>query len=451
MFRIPDLEFSDYLEKHFPEETIELGKHGAKSVTIQVTDSCNLRCTYCYQTNKQQHFIKLEDAKRFMEYVLFSNSEYCNSSQTAGMILEFIGGEPLLAIDIISDICDYTIRRMVEENHPWLYRTKISICSNGTLYFDEKVQKFIRRYTDMMSFAISIDGNKTLHDKCRIFPDGSGSYDLAIAARNHYKQTYHREANTKMTLAPANIQYTHEAVMSLIDNDYQDIMLNCVFEEGWTTEHAKVYYNELKKIADDCLKDEYIIHNVSISRFSEDKYGPQNPNDNQNACGGLGKMISVNYTGNIFPCIRYMESSLNNAAPEVIVGDLNTGIMGNDKYSEIVELMSSFGRRNQSNDECFYCPIASGCGWCSAYAYQYYGGFGKRTTFTCIMHKAEALANAYYWNKFYLQENINKVFLMHIPKEWALEIISEDEFDMIKDLEKQCFDRLDESSEHTNK
>jgi hypothetical protein len=35
-------------------------------------------------------------------------------------------------------------------------------------------------------------------------------------------------------------------------------------------------------------------------------------NDNDNWCGGVGDTnLAINYTGNFFPCLRYMESSLN--------------------------------------------------------------------------------------------------------------------------------------------
>ena len=35
----------------------------AKEFTFQVTDDCNLACTYCYQTNKGKRRMKLETAK----------------------------------------------------------------------------------------------------------------------------------------------------------------------------------------------------------------------------------------------------------------------------------------------------------------------------------------------------------------------------------------------------
>ena len=66
-------------------------------------------------------------------------------------------------------------------------------------------------------------------------------------------------------------------------------------------------------------------------------------------------------------------------------------------------------RCSQSTDECINCPIAAGCAWCSAYNYEYFGELNKRATFICIMHKARALANVYFWNKYYraIEEEYN--------------------------------------------
>jgi hypothetical protein len=50
------------------------------------------------------------------------------------------------------------------------------------------------------------------------------------------------------------------------------------------------------------------------------------------------------------------------------------------------------------------------------------------------MHKARALANVYFWNKWYRQQGLEKRFENHCPDEWALEIISEDELNMLKQL-----------------
>lgn len=116
----------------------------AKTATIQVTDNCNLSCTYCYQINKCTHSIDIETGKKFIDDLLTGvYDSYGEYDKAQGIILEFIGGEPFLEIDKIAIFTDYFIQRMVDMNHRWLHRFRISICSNGVLYFHPKVQEYI--------------------------------------------------------------------------------------------------------------------------------------------------------------------------------------------------------------------------------------------------------------------------------------------------------------------
>ena len=69
-------------------------------------------------------------------------------------------------------------------------------------------------------------------------------------------------------------------------------------------------------------------------------------------------------------------------------------------------------RRSQSTDECFNCPIAGGCAWCSAYNYQITGTPDKRVTYICVMHKARVLANEYYWHL------LGEEYAVEVPPEW---------------------------------
>ena len=54
-----------------------------------------------------------------------------------------------------------------------------------------------------------------------------------------------------MTLSPDNINFVFPALVNLWENDYNFIYCNCIYEKGWTIEHAKILYYELKKVADD--------------------------------------------------------------------------------------------------------------------------------------------------------------------------------------------------------
>ena len=50
------------------------------------------------------------------------------------------------------------------------------------------------------------------------------------------------------------------------------------------------------------------------------------------------------------------------------------------------------------------------------------------------MHRARSLANVYFWNKLYKQYNMNQKFKMWLPKELALQIIDENEYNRLLDL-----------------
>ena len=403
-------------------------------VTFQVTDACNLKCSYCYQINKGNHVMSLDTAKKFID-LLIDNDEntrqYMDTSKSDAVILDFIGGEPFLQVELIDQILEYFQKQIIEKDHPWQYNWRISISSNGTLYFDPKVQNFLKKYRDFISLSISIDGNKELHDSCRVFPDGSGSYDIAIKAVHHYIDKLGGSMGSKMTLAPENIQYTYEAVKSLIEEGYDSIFLNCIFEKGWTNEHATILYHELIKLADYILMNN-LEDKVYVSMFEKIFFRPKEPSDNVNWCGGNGRMIAVDYKGDIYPCIRYMESSLGTEIEPIKCGNVNDGIMTTDKCRNCINLLKSVNRINQSTQECIDCPIAEGCAWCQAYNYQDSGTFFHRATYICCMHKARSLANAYYWNLMYWKNKEDTRFKIYLSDEEALKIITPEELEELK-------------------
>lgn len=428
-------QYQDMLARLFPEQN---GEHTrARVVTFQVTDRCNLQCTYCYQINKACHVMSFDVARRFVDMLLDADEDsnpYINPTNANGIVIEFIGGEPLLEVGLISQITDYFIQQMILRHHPWATRYRISICSNGMLYFDPAWQAYMKRHMKHLSFSISIDGCKELHDACRVTPDGRGSYDRAIAGVRHYVDVLGGSMGSKMTLAPENIQYTFKAILGLIGSGYQEIFLNCVYEEGWTVEHARILYDQLKQAAD------YIIENglfdeIYLSIFEQNFFHPKDPDDIQNWCGGNGEMIACDWKGDIYPCIRYMESSLGEDQEPIIIGNVYDGIMTTKKQCDCVNCLWAVDRKTQSTEKCFNCPIAEGCSWCTAYNYQTFGTPDKRATFICIMHQARALANAYYWNKGFRVTGQPKRQKLYIPEEWALEIISPEEWQHLKSLE----------------
>lgn len=417
-------EYGDSLNRYFYEGNNKF----TRNITFQITDDCNLCCSYCYQHNKGHHKMPFEVAKKLIDGILTNDksiNNYVKSENAIGIVLEFIGGEPFLEVDLIDKIIDYFIEKCIILHHPWIDRFRVSICSNGVLYFTPKVQEFIKKHQTHLSFTISIDGNKTLHDACRVFPDGTGSYDLAIKAAKHYRKYYDAILSSKMTLSPDNINFVFPALVNLWENEYNFIYCNCIYEKGWTIEHAKILYYELKKVADYLLNN-HLERIKGTSILNLDLSQQKNISD-KNFCGGDGNMLAVDYKGDLYPCLRYMESSIGQSQLPYIIGNVNDGIEYNQQTKDMIAGLD-VTYKSQSPQECLDCPVSSECGWCSALNYQEFGTINKRTTYTCLMHKARVLANYYYQNKM----GGNYPFL--INKQDAIDIIGEDETNYLMEL-----------------
>ena len=393
-----------------------------RTVTLQTNDSCNLACAYCYQKHKGNKCMTRDTAKQIIDY-LFEMYEADEpdgfiNKKTQSLILEFIGGEPFLAIDLIDWAAGYFWKTALEKNHIWASTFRMSITSNGTRYFDEKVQNFIRKYKNRLSLAITVDGDKEMHDSCRVFQDGRGSWEDANAAQMHYHRVYGGHLGSKVTIAPENLNSLDRIIDYFIDNGYSEIHANTVYEAEWTIEQAKTFYWKLKSVADRLLS---LDRDVPCSLFDENFFKPLPENENQNWCGGNGLMLSFDPDGNAFPCIRFMESSLAGERKPLCIGNSRYGVYKSREAREIRRELQSITRRSQSTDECFYCPIAAGCSWCTAWNYQKFGTANKRDTASCWMHKARSLANYYYFNKKGIPTQ------MHLPTEDAEKIVGYEE------------------------
>ena len=389
----------------------------------------------CYQFNKTKTKMTFNTAKKFIDELLADHYGYLNRYNSPAIILEFIGGEPLLEINLTRKIYEYFLEQTYKLDHPWFKLHRVSICSNGLSYFDKEVQDFFKEYAQNISFNISIDGAKDLHDACRIQPNGEGSYDVDMIALNHYNKHHTPERNSKMTIAPGNLKYLFDSVVHFIQNGMKTINLNCVFEEGWNETTAKEEYYQLKKLAD------YIVENnlehIYLSIFSEKQESINAISFDGNECGGTGAMLSLRPNGQFYPCIRYMPSSVGSNVEDLCIGTIDKGIIGRTQNSEILKKLDNITRRSKTNDICFECPIASNCAGCSALGHTVYGTANKKTTFHCIQHIAETLANVYFWNRLLLAHPDYDLDVRknNVPPSWAKIILDDDELEELRLIE----------------
>nr|DAT09479.1 MAG TPA: radical SAM peptide maturase, CXXX-repeat target family [Caudoviricetes sp.] len=444
-FRFYSDSYNDGIAKAYPElfekEKQSIQGEGADqdifvhSFTFQTSENCSLSCTYCYQINKSPMKMTFDIAKKFVDDLLHDKYDYINQHNSPAIILEFIGGEPLMEIDLTRKIYEYFLEQCYELNHPWFTMHRISICSNGLQYFNPNVQSFFKEYSHSISFNISIDGNKKLHDACRIQPNGEGSYDIDMMALQHYTSHYVPDKNSKMTLAPGNIKYLFESVKSFMENGMKIINLNCVFEPGWTTKHATIEYEQLKELSNYILEND--LEDIYISIFNERPESVGDPHNDNCSCGGQGRMLALRANGEFYPCLRYMPSSVSSDVESLQIGDVSTGPHTRASGSKVLHKLDRMTRRSGMTDLCFECPISSSCGGCLAVGHQIIGTPDRKTTFHCVMKYAEALANWYYFNNLIIKHPNWDIDVRQckLPKNRVLKIISEDEYEFLKYLE----------------
>lgn len=327
-------------------------------------------------------------ASRTLDYVF---SEPRLSSETE-LELDFIGGEPLLEIDLIQDIVDYAIASAKKLKHQWEHNFRIRITTNGLLYSSAKVQAFIKKYHSHLNISISIDGTEKKHDKCRKFRDGKGSYSDVIKSIPLWRKQFPNEG-TKMTISHADLPYIYESVRHLISLNIFKIDVNPVLENVWKDGDEAILEAELIKCAD------YIIDNslydiVTLTCFDEN-LGVPIPEQHQYRYGVCGSFsFAVNFNGDYYTCLRFADFSLREKKGRPI-GNISNGVNWN-----LMRPYQTFCNQITSN-HCIKCLIRNGCKCCPAENYDssLTGTIFEQSQAACKMHRAKVRAKNYYQNK----------------------------------------------------
>ena len=373
----------------------------AQTITFIVTDDCNLRCKYCYITHKSaEKRMSLDTAKRFIDYILSSDINFAEA-----VILDFIGGEPMLEAELIGQIADYFKIRAFECGHPWYWKYRINVCTNGVNYASPAVQKLIDDNSGKISVTITLDGCKEKHDMQRVFPDGSGSFD--IIDKNIDLWLTQAVPGTKVTFASDDLPLLKDSVIALWNRGITKVSANVVFEDVWKEGDDKIFEEQLIALADYII-DNHLFDSGNICTLFDELIGFPNRSDSLDGtyCGA-GKMMALSADGDIYPCLRYYGHSLNNHESWPI-GNIETGI-----DMERIRPFVAASLRLQSDEECIHCEVATGCAMCQGFSYddaETPTNF-HRAKYICKMHKARVRANRYYFarlkNEFGIQREFN--------------------------------------------
>lgn len=141
------------------------------NIYLSIVQDCNLKCDYCSaghgRFGGKVKYMDKPTAQRSLDLLLNSNQDNKIRSVT------FAGGEPLLNTETLFFSLEYGTQLANKHNLPIYF----SFNSNGTL-LTEEISEELTKYP--VYVTLSLDGTREIHDAHRRFPNGEGSYDLAV-------------------------------------------------------------------------------------------------------------------------------------------------------------------------------------------------------------------------------------------------------------------------------
>lgn len=321
---------------------------------------CNSNCIYCQVSRKEESAksftMSKHTAKKIVDTIFMSPS---NSIK-----IEFQGGEPLLAFDIVKYIIEYAERKNIfKKKH-----LEFVICSNLTL-MDKKKLGFFKNKN--ICISTSLDGHKALHNRNRPLQTTPDSYDVVIEKINLCRSYLGKDrVGVLMTTSRYSLGSMKQIIDEYVKQGFNAIFLRSLNPFGFARqERHNIGYDIEDFIVNYKEALDYIIKlNIQgiifiecfasllltriLTPFSTGFVDMQSP-----AGVGISGVI-YNYDGNVYVS--------DEARMLASMGD-NKFLMGNVNEHSYQELFNSDFMHNLISSACLEC--LPGCSYCAFQPY----------------------------------------------------------------------------------
>jgi uncharacterized protein len=134
-------------------------------LTIIPSESCNLRCRYCYQ-DERHGFLSIEQSDLIIKFISQNIRLY------PAVWITFFGGEPMLGFDVIVDFMKKL--KAIAKNVRKIVIGSMS--TNGTLLTADRLKTLVE--LGVIKYQICLDGFKEVHDVNRPAKNGVSSFEI---------------------------------------------------------------------------------------------------------------------------------------------------------------------------------------------------------------------------------------------------------------------------------
>lgn len=221
-----DIEISNY---YTPKHLVNLFQNNIGSLTLSVTEKCNMKCIYCCYHDKFQKYsrsMSWNTAQKAIDYLLK------NSMGREGIHLGFYGGECLIEFELIKKCVHYI------KNNSICHNIRFGLTTNGLLLKNKNYRDFLSEHD--FSVLVSLDGPKLINDRYRKAKnENESSYEIIInnlkTWRDENPQYFYNRISFNSVLAPP-ISY------KLLDDFFSNNKIEFTFSSLNKTDYFNVNY-----------------------------------------------------------------------------------------------------------------------------------------------------------------------------------------------------------------
>jgi uncharacterized protein len=328
-------------------------------LSLQITDACNLACSYCYFYDKSPIAMTEEIVDRSLDLLAGQAGV-----GTSSWHINLFGGEPTLRPRLIEYICTTATERGRAAGRDVTF----SMTTNGTR-FDQRMLDLTRKHA--ISTMLSLDGNEAAHDQFRVYRSGHGSWAKIMGNLERLQQAPYFKV--RLTVSPLTVEHLADSVDELLALGITSISSSPVVEETWTDEHLLTFAEQWQRVGARYISERLAGRSPSIKGLSvrdastEPLETCRAPAAGRFGCGAATTFVFVNALGDIYPCHRY--AGYFDKSPRVRLGTVFTRIdpERRDRYIEANRASSkrgcgSFVSSRAATGACSSCAIQGACG-----------------------------------------------------------------------------------------